>query len=487
MDQKRIHEHPHLSYRYTKTFLHLPPSVRRQVYEEAGLIVGGNINRTKQDEAYRLIYNILQTCRAIHDEVQRIIYAENRFVVNREGTLEDGFYHLGRLSPQACSALRNLYVHLHVEGQPRVYCPPTATLRPSWIKAWQTTLNLYLICDTGNDKKTRAVLRPLHDNPGILADCHIRLDEERYSLLCAVAQDVALRAKGIDPGLRKKPFRFMDLPQELCLRILKYTDLVAPRNEIEWTPELGFHTTSSYIWKSCCNEESDDYIDKLFDHENHFLDCEPEHVDTTGSFCSACHSSYSSSCQCWIPPDSLMRVSRRMYAYAIDILYSCNRVILFSDPYAHASNLVQKDVIRRPEVLSHLRSVELVFPGFSPDLFLRPEDPTYADWKFAVDHLRAYANLNAMTLVESSLVLDNREPFSRFLSVCGSAFLAPLTTLRDGGLNRLFVFLEWDWHYKYLDELEVRLEKEVMGSDYDSCVVGKMEEYPSQWMLIGVK
>ncbi|KAI0844309.1 hypothetical protein F5Y00DRAFT_202097 [Daldinia vernicosa] len=43
MRQKRICENFNLSCKHTKSFLHLPPSVRRQVYEEAGLIVGADI------------------------------------------------------------------------------------------------------------------------------------------------------------------------------------------------------------------------------------------------------------------------------------------------------------------------------------------------------------------------------------------------------------------------------------------------------------
>ncbi|KAK8006910.1 aflO/ omtB/ dmtA/ O-methyltransferase B [Apiospora arundinis] len=81
--------------------------------------------------------------------------------------------------------------------------------------------------------------------------------------------------------------------------------------------------------------------------------------------------------------------------------------------------------------------------------------------------------------------------------------LAPLRELRAGGLRRLFVFLEPNWHWsprrgvapyegRYQDqvaldgvvvEMEKGLERGVMGDDYESAAEGKMEEFPSQWML----
>ncbi|KAI2780292.1 hypothetical protein F4815DRAFT_499828 [Daldinia loculata] len=476
-----------------------------------------------------------------------ILCTENRIIVDREA-IDYGLYYLSRLSPRICSKLRNLYVHLYIYDSSSTHLNLTSpfTLKRGCISAWQTaathlltytkpeTLDLHLICDTGSDEKTRVVLQPLNNNLGILADCHIRLHPLRDSSLYTAAQETALRAKGLDPDLRKKPFQFMKLPPELRLRVLKHTDLVTPCNEVQWSPNTGFHVIRFGIGSYCCNDEN--YLTTSNFHASQFWSCDPSYLDATDSFCSARHSSYSSSCQCWIPPKALMLVNQSMYAYAIETLYSYNRVIIMSDPNIFYSNIGSQDLRRRldvsrfftrhmwPRILSHLRSVELVFPGFSAgDFYPKPTDPICADWHFAIDNLRAHANLNAMTLIihmrlwfgpTDSYVraIDNRNPFAHYLLRCHGepalalkvhkAFLKPLKALRDGGLQRLFVFLEWDWHWSpsrgcaphcrgyrddlnnSVDDMEVNLEKEVMGDEYDSCTVGKMKEYPSQWMLM---
>ncbi|KAI0844308.1 hypothetical protein F5Y00DRAFT_249044, partial [Daldinia vernicosa] len=331
----------------------------------------------------------------------------------------------------------------------------------------------------------------------------------------------------------------MKLPPELRLRVLRHTDLVTPCNEVQWSPKNGFHVVRFGTGTHCCDAIEGSWLTASYSHAWRFWTCNPSHIDTTGSFCSARHSSYSSSCQCWIPPKALMLVSQSMYAYAIETLYSWNRVIIMSDPNIFCSNIGSQDLRRRldisrfftrhmePGILSHLRSVELVFPGFSTGDFFcpQPTDPICADWQFAIDNLRAHANLNAMTLIvhmrlwfgpTDSYVraIDNRSLFHHYLDSCyrmpilvfkaHKAFLKPLKALRDGGLQRLFIFLEWDWHWSpsrgcaphcldcqdrdglsdYVDDMEVSLEKEVMGDDYDSRAVGKMEESPSQWMLV---
>ncbi|KAK8076262.1 hypothetical protein PG994_003534 [Apiospora phragmitis] len=196
------------------TFLHLPCSVRRQIYIEAGLLVNEDIIvhrrpgrawrlRDKSDDGYRFVYSILQTCRAIHDELRDLLFSRNRLIVDHHD-VKWGLNYLRRLPPRACAQLQSLHVHLYLEAprKPAWYkddstfrrsCP----LEGDYIDAWKVTadhvlahtdgqtLKLHLVCDTGDSEATTAVLQPLMDYPGSLRDCQIRLIREERAVSVA--------------------------------------------------------------------------------------------------------------------------------------------------------------------------------------------------------------------------------------------------------------------------------------------------------------
>jgi hypothetical protein len=565
-----------------KSFLDLPPSARRQIYEQAGLLVGNNIvlrRRDKilmpysaslqclvreEDDAHRFTYNVLQACRTIHDEVKHIICAENRIIVSHLN-VSYGLRFLSRLSPQICSELVSLYVHLYVTApldRKQADIRYSNSFDESWIAAWQSAvayilmhanprkLSLHLICDTGGNKITESVLQPLVDRPGSLADCHLRLHPSRYSWVCAIARHAAIQAKGLDEVAQEKSFRFLDLSPELRWQILEFTDLVTPCNQAQWSPKKGFHLGP--MNHKFCGAQSHNRGDRYWDFEGYRV-CDPIHSEITGSFCCAYQSGYSSRCRCWSLPRSLMLVNRIMYEDAMTVFYSRNRIIVLPDAdpiflpgwsssssieYANPESALLKpgDELKRlsasrfitkhvyPTILSNLHAIELVFPRLNMEGFCsHPKDPLLLDWRFAVDHLRGHANLPALKLIvhmtmnigvneEAHSTFYNQPLIMNYLASCHgdtasalkphAAFLEPLKVLCEGGLQRLFIFLEWDWHWSprsycppygcrsrqervddHVDMMEVWLERMVMGKNYDSSKIGKWEEYPSQWML----
>ncbi|KAK8127136.1 uncharacterized protein PG998_002895 [Apiospora kogelbergensis] len=59
---------------------------------------------------------------------------------------------------------------------------------------------------------------------------------------------------GVNSISRAAPFRFLDLPTEIQLSILHYTDLVTPLSAVIWSPDQGFHLPSidnEQAWGAC--------------------------------------------------------------------------------------------------------------------------------------------------------------------------------------------------------------------------------------------
>lgn len=531
---------------------------------------------------YHLAYNLLQTRRAVHDEVADIIYAENHFIAS--GAL--GFSQLRCLPPRACAMLSSLTVYLCVEvarspfsiGRRDDLTP--IPLRTVWIAGWQEVaahvlahtnreaFELFLIYDTGHgEKETTGALQPLLDHPGSVRHCHIRLSHVWNRQLCSLARDVALRAQGPqredDDG---NPFRFMDLPSEIQLKILEYTDLMTPLKQVEWRADRGFNAVR--IEPTVCGAGSK-LERELWLQSNQCVDaCDTRHNDVV---CNVRHSGYSSRCQCWRPPGAtIMLVSRAMYHLAMATLYGRNRVILLpgQDDVTALLDLPSTDESDEPDesdgwevevfhpdgrvsrfepalpcpsqqqlgaaiflgahhhtlqaaALSHLRTLEIVFPRQG----CGPFDATLLrGWRDAVRHLREHgAAAEHLTIIVHMRVAsltssintrmligggDDQTAFEKRLATTDdplrghAALLEPLRELREGGLRRLFIFLESDWHWSppqgctlqscegcqsgdihdVVRDMEQVLEKSVMGQEYDSSE-GKMLERPCQWML----
>lgn len=552
-------EHRHLGMlRARRTFLDLPIRVRRRVYEDAGLIVGSKItlqpgvtrdkeyvfhnidpyiNRDKghargcwaSTEQFQITYNLLQTCRQISEEVKSIICSENSLVVSMEH-LEIGLAFLRRLSVYDCHNLKDLYVHLYVDDRDffremhNITLPEPVPLNHNKIALWQDTavyifsnlqpqkLTLHLICDIGIGQEIVQVLQPLHDAAGflkgcgLLRNCELRLYPRKRHHISRLAEATAALVTGTD--VESSPILtsdYLSLPMEVRLNILRYTNLVTPHGQLQWTSGRGFSVEMKKSeW------------------------CMPKDSNLTGSFCCRLHSGYSSRCRCWTPPKALMLACRTMYKDALHILYSHNRIIItpstgFKTPICSCafgscvaplrldvSRFITRHVFS--ESMYSLRNIEFALPPFSPGSRLKPSSPFYLDWRFAIDQLKKHANLNVLTLrvyitfpFEKSGVPTSNTLYQRVRDYGGDSevlkvyyydLLPPLQTLR--AMRRFFVFLEWPWHwtpdltlplwlqpvpyFPILSRMEACLEKLVMGDEYDSSVLGKLEEQPPVWL-----
>lgn len=487
-------------------------------------------------ESCLLTLNVLQTCRALHAEVKTFICARNTLVVVFEH-VDYGLNYLRRLGPQQCAALNNLIVQLHLEASedgsendardpPRA--PPERQLNQGRISSWTTaarqilsnttpqTLNLSLFCDTGASDTTLAVLQPLEDFPGVLKDCELRLHHQKNDkTIRTLAWEVASRARGFDPGLRARPFHFFDLPPEIRHHVLKYTDLVTPFTEIYWSANRGFRIARARSRCGC------DECDASFHRGCRYLWCTQPSSSLTGRICTKYRSGYSSRCSCWVAPRGVFTTSRAFYREAIRVLYSCNRIIIVPSEglrsclstYKGRKRLDIARFITRhtwPDVLHSLRNIELVFPAIQHNQGTIDYDSNYADLCFAIDHLKAHANIGQITIIihittASSVLQGDQQSIHRAFVKSGGAWTVAVQPHRQllshfkqlRGMKRFFVHLEWGWRWcvehPYVgprhDSLDVeihgfesQLEKFVMGDDYRSETVGKVKEQPSIWL-----
>lgn len=305
----------------------------------------------------RLPMALLRICKALYNEVFKILYTENRFRVCQ--TLAHGLRPLLDLSPYAVAYLRTLSIRLNrccctgyepcelktglfeeVEG----YCGKCHSgggcrggrdvplqlrtkLNGSTAEAQGTShqqdaqtlylwrevanhlskhvqpgkLRLSVICDCADEETAQHVTMPLTSLPR-LAACDIRLGQRPNTSQADLAQKTALDLVG-RPSDRSFPFAL--LPFELQMRVLSYTQLVHPQGIITWWPLTLPHMSE------CC------------------LAC-------TGTLDACCcyvqHGAFSTSdtrCSCWVLPVSLFLVNHRFYECGMEIFFSRNIFQLF--------------------------------------------------------------------------------------------------------------------------------------------------------------
>src|ERR1700710_671960 len=118
-----------------------------------------------------------------------------------------------------------------------------------------------------------------------LAHCSLRLGQTPDMIFHALAEKTVLQVTGRPTYYFDQAFRFLDLPDEIQIYILSYTDLV---------------TDSIITWS------------KLSDTG---LGCFKKCTDSLEAcYCAVRHSAYTSlSCRCWVMSSTLFLVNRRFY------------------------------------------------------------------------------------------------------------------------------------------------------------------------------
>lgn len=124
----------------------------------------------------------------------------------------------------------------------------------------------------------------------------------------------AIKAVGEPPS--NQSFRFMDLPVELQIHILKYTDLISPSKQFERDHSGRFIV----IWACHVSARNQgtrgDQFEKSKNCEGSctWRDCYMQNQTALACFCSQKHMVYSTKAsnlsKCWSPPTPLFLISR---------------------------------------------------------------------------------------------------------------------------------------------------------------------------------
>lgn len=361
-------------------------------------------------------------------------------------------------------------------------------------------LELSLVCDVdvAEPELANQVVDTLQAFPR-LKECHVRLSRTPNSRLGELARDAVLRARGIlpsgqpsDASAPPQPFPLLSLPVELRLRILEYTDLITPLKEVMWTRAYGrYLATRPYCpsWEGRGDHDSEPDVH----HGCQFDSCSmrPWPKQSIGCFCRRDHSTFSSTCRCWAPPIPLFLVCRLLREDANRVFFSSNRFVvidgptmfLFGPPHPgeYESNRLAASQFLRDVVPAgchrHLRSLELVFPPWSPGSWPRDQKhPTLQDWSDTVDWVKDKINRPALTMRVTAKFNDDEggtgDPFEvtddeaeEIRAVYLGIILQPLARL--GGIDGLGGFsadLTWPWR-RHFSALSPHILEERIRAD----------------------
>ncbi|KAF1824813.1 uncharacterized protein K489DRAFT_142132 [Dissoconium aciculare CBS 342.82] len=308
----------------------------------------------------------------------------------------------------------------------------------NWSRVWTAirqhlmpaTLELDFTCDVVDVETGKLALRPfLTEESPYMAKCNIRLARSKNEALRQLAQVAVQRI--VCPKMLRNTFRhgrskhgapnnnsitFVDLPAEIRLLILGYTDLVAPENEIEWSSYRGWYIRRGSGGNNeafCClvhlhpiaedkSDTSDDAHLPAYKKDNYTRQYCREKLGGRGCFCKSRHTVYSSYSEssCWAPPTPLFLVNSIVRRDALKVFFSRNRIVVWpSESLDHAwerrhsrshissflSEVVPKDALR------HLRYLEVVFSEH-----LKGDE--LVEWKRTIEGIKPH-------LVSSSLAL----------------------------------------------------------------------------------
>ncbi|KAK3299848.1 uncharacterized protein B0H64DRAFT_379283 [Chaetomium fimeti] len=330
----------------------------------------------------RNFMGLLLSCRVLYTEVASLLYSANRFILfyTHQRTLRP----LRALSPTSIAALTNLKIVLnesscHNPTNAPSYPPPccfhrlmaqelcakhhgsehrrplldslsgitpaaTRLATQPMLTEWHNTaaylsshatpgrLELWFVCDIDPAHEyaleaAQRLVAPLALFP-LLKDCHVRLCSAPNRPLQRLAEEAVLPARPGSPPL--SPL-LTNLPAELRLRILEYTDLVTPWKEVTWCRRNRRY----YIFSPNCLM----YEGGCPPHIHHgcpLIRCthDEEYIPgkdirrVHGCFCRRLHGAYTSTCKCWVPPTRLFLINRLLRHEAETIFFSHNRFVV---------------------------------------------------------------------------------------------------------------------------------------------------------------
>ena len=248
---------------------------------------------------------LLDVCRAVSREVEHLFLSKNHFSV--DSSCVGGLSGLSSLTPRAMASLSSLTINLDIDN-----CFYQGSV-VQWEKLCQTLaaaitphhLALAIVCDGADIRTAKQIVKPMLQLP-ILESCAISFSTKpgisSISELRELARHIVLKLTGQSLAA---PFRFLDLPRELQLKILMYTDLVTTY-DIAWCPDMSQHRESS----GALHARSIVWVP--WAPNSYMINC-CEQCTPVGTMCccSTKHTACSTTtCTCWIMPISLLLVSR---------------------------------------------------------------------------------------------------------------------------------------------------------------------------------
>ncbi|KAK3302857.1 uncharacterized protein B0T15DRAFT_486437 [Chaetomium strumarium] len=396
--------------------------------------------------------SLLLSCRTLYAEVATLLYSANQFVIFYSHEAALGPLHA--LSSTAVSSLTSLKIGLNecschhrvdshnfpppccygdvdVEHEPRpnsdrAHCAKHhgSAILTTWHEAAvhlcshvsAGRLALSLVCDIDHQHEYareagQLVVAPLAPFPP-LKDCHVRLCKQWDRPLQQLAESAVRQACPRPSPLRlapaKVPSLLVNLPRELRLLILEYTDLVTTWTEVTWCRRYRRYQVCQ---PSCLDSEGE--CQPFIHHGcrlNRCLGADPKELlpPSPGS-----------------PPTSLFLLCRTLYRDAQLVFFSRNRFIVHGvqafpfwalppiqdearDPgtasnkaYYLYNRLATSDFLRDAvptDCLAHLRFLELVFPPYMPGEWPVGKHPAILVWRDTVNWLRGKIDALALTI-----------------------------------------------------------------------------------------
>ena len=439
-----------------------------------------------------LPHQLLRVCRAMHVEIETVLYGMNQFKASRH-LPGDNLKVLGTLSPRVWSLLSSLHISLS-EIPPytmslRTYQYDTINVQglvghlslQKWVAVCKDILSqaspyhlkLSLSCNATDIETAQKLVAPLDGLPPLneLAVC-LAVDPKQRGIL-EVAKDTIWRSR--QKATQKEPnsttsssssISWTSLPREIRLDILSRTDLVdyfflsIPRYSYCGTARRhGFEIVAGKLQPRgtrCC------------------YDCTPTLSTCT---CTHMHAALSTSCTCTTLPTALFYVSKNMNADATVTFFSRNRFILSGD-FRENTSLIRALSARNDAVLKSIRMLDLEISWEQLYSMLDPNSSMANDWAELVACMASSLHLPKLWLsIDAGQCRDELDVFDlhghhdySWMHKVYSALFDPLCVHLRGHRppEKFHVFLCW-W-----TEEEGRVEKAVMGEEYESVAEGKV-------------